>query len=71
MFRQSGSEGILAKALDDLEKKWAITADGWRDKAREDFDLEHLEEMRRVVKMARSAMRNVDELISQVSKECS
>ena len=71
MLRQSGNDSMLARAMEDLEKKWNITADGWRDKAREDFETEHLEEMRKAVRMARSAMRNVDELIAQVARECS
>lgn len=70
-MRTSGNEAMLAQALDELEKKWRITADGWRDQAREQFDVEHLEEMRRAVRTARSAVRNVDELIAQVVKECS
>ncbi len=70
-LRMAGNESMLAKALEDLEKKWAITADGWRDQAREEFDLQYLEQMRHAVRTARSAIRNVDELMAQVVRECS
>ena len=70
-LRMAGNESMLAKAMEDLEKKWAITADGWRDQARTDFDEQHLEPMRHAVRTARSAIRNVDELMAKVVRDCS
>ena len=70
MVRLSGCEEILAGALSDLDKKWQATAEGWRDKARAEFEKEHLEELQATVKKAQHAMAAMDELLRQVMREC-
>jgi hypothetical protein len=65
------NEGQLANAIQQLNQRWDASSMSWRDKARDDFEKEHLEEMRRSVKAAQSAMRNVTELLRQVIRECS
>jgi hypothetical protein len=67
----SGSETILAKAMEDMEKNFAATSSVWRDHARDEFEKIHLDEMRESVRNARYAMRNIEELLRQVVKECS
>jgi hypothetical protein len=65
------NEGLLASAVDQLNKHWDSAGMSWHDKAREDFEQEHLEEMRRAVKVAQMGMRNIHELLRQVIRECS
>ena len=67
----SGSETILAKAAEDMDKKFAATSTVWRDNARDEFEKNHLEEMRNSIRNARYAMRNIEELLRHVVKDCS
>jgi len=67
----SDNEGLLASAIDQLNQRWDAAGMAWQDKAREDFEKEHIEEMRRAVKVAQQGMRNISELLRQVVKECS
>ena len=48
MIRLSDSEAILSKALEEMSHNWTKTASGWRDKAREDFQKEYIDEFDRV-----------------------
>ena len=70
-MRLSDSEAILARALDDMNKKWTATGGVWSDKARDEFERKHVEELRSAVIAARHAMRNIDTLLRQVIRECS
>jgi hypothetical protein len=65
------NEGQLANAIDQLNKRWDATGSSWRDKARDDFEQEYIEEIRRVTKVAQSGMRNINDLLRQVIRECS
>jgi len=65
------NEGRLASAIDQLNQRWDATGASWRDKAREEFNQEHLEELRRAVKVAQMGMRNINDLLRQVIRECS
>jgi len=65
------NEGLLASAIDQLNKSWDGTSMAWQDKARTDFEKEHLEELRHSVKIAQMGMRNINELLRQVIRECS
>ena len=67
----SGSETILVKALEDMEKRFGETASVWRDRAREDFEAEHLEPLRQSIRSAQHAMRNIEELLRHVARDCS
>jgi len=67
----SDSETTLGRALDDLGKKWQGTADAWRDRARDDFEKEYLEELTMSVKKAQQAMRTINLLLHEVIRECS
>lgn len=69
-YSLSDSEMVLKKALMDLERAWMNAGAHWHDRAREDFDKEHLEELRMAVENARRGMRNVDQLLRQVMHEC-
>jgi len=69
--RPSGNDAILAKALEDMEQQWQSTAGAWRDKARDDFEKKHLDELRNAVQAARHAMNNIEEMLRQVIRECS
>ena len=67
----SGAESILAKALEDFERRFEGTHSAWRDKARNDFEAEHIQPLRDSIRKAQHTMRNVEELLRQVVKECS
>jgi hypothetical protein len=70
-YSLSGSEAILAKYLAELDGQWSGTAAVWQDKAREDFEKEFLDELRRAANDARHGMRHIDQLLQQVIHECS
>jgi len=69
-FSLSDSESMLRKALEDLNRQWLNTADSWNDKAREDFEKEHLEPIRIAAENAARAMRNLDGLMRNVYRDC-
>jgi hypothetical protein len=50
--------------------KWENTGSLWRDKARDDFERKHLEELFGAVKAARHAMKAVDNLLRQAIQDC-
>ena len=70
MHSTSGAETILAKAMEDMDRKFAATAVVWNDNARDEFEKVHLDEMRNALRNARYAMRNIEELLRQVVKDC-
>ena len=67
----SDAESLLKKSLSDLDKHWLATAAHWNDKARENFEKEHLDELRTAGENACRAMREIDMLLRQVIKQCS
>ena len=69
-MRTSGSKEILAGALNDLIKKWQSTGSSWRDKARDEFEKDYLEEIQTTVKNTQAALVAMDELLRQVQREC-
>jgi uncharacterized protein YukE len=71
MIRLSDSEAILSKALEDLGHSWTKTASGWRDKAREDFQKEYLDEFDRAGRAAKQSMRGISELLKKAVRDCS
>ena len=70
-YSLSDAESILNKAVTDLDKEWSGTAAKWQDKAREDFEKEHLEDLHRAAASAQQAMKRIDQLLRQVIRECS
>jgi hypothetical protein len=66
----SDNEGVLARAMREMNEKWESTASVWRDKAREEFDKEYIEEFTAASKAALHAMRGVEELLRQVDRDC-
>ncbi|HLX64347.1 MAG TPA: hypothetical protein VKX17_23945 [Planctomycetota bacterium] len=70
MFSSSDSESLLRKAIDDLKRQWLNSADSWKDKARDDFEKEHLEPLLNAAENAARAMRNLDGLMREVVRDC-
>lgn len=66
----SDSQSLLKKAMKDLETQWAHAGSAWNDKAREEFDKQHLEELRVAVANAGHGMSNIDQLLRKVMNEC-
>ena len=69
-YSLSDSESMLRKALEDLNREWSNTSNHWKDKAREDFEKEHLEPIRVAAENAARAMRNLDGLLRTVYRDC-
>lgn len=67
----SDNEAILSQALRDLNEKWQNAAASWRDKAKDDFERKHLEELVSAGKAALNSMRAVDNVLRQAIQECS
>ena len=65
------SEDALAQAFGDLNKHWDRTGGVWRDKAREDFQKEYLDELNTVGKAAAQSLHAARELLKQAIQECS
>ena len=71
MITQSNAEAILARALSDMLKSWDQTAWVWRDRAREDFQKQYIEELKPPIKAAIKTMSAVSELLRKTIRECS
>jgi hypothetical protein len=65
------NEAILSQAMRDVTDKWQNTSTTWQDKARDDFDRKHFEELLAAAKGAQHAMKAVDDLLRQAIRECS
>jgi hypothetical protein len=65
------NETLLIQAAAELREKWLNTAAGWQDKAREDFERKHLEELWASAKAAQRATRAIDALLRQAIADCS
>jgi len=70
IVRIDDNEALLARAAQDLQAKWENTQSMWRDKARDDFERKHLEELLAAVHAARQAMKAVDNLLRQAIHDC-
>ena len=70
MPRVNQGELILQGALDDLKRDWMITGSGWRDKARQDFEKEFIDEMLTAGTGAVRAMTELTLLMRRVVREC-
>lgn len=71
-MKPSGGNGaILATAAHDLIQHWDQTEAVWRDRARAEFDNEFLRDLHSAVRKAADALQQIEELLRQVTKECS
>jgi hypothetical protein len=66
----SGGEALLAHAANDLKVAWEISAQGWRDKTRLEFETQYIEEFQAAVKSARQSVKAVEELLRQAIRDC-
>lgn len=66
----SDSESLLKKATKDLQAQWARAGTAWNDKAREEFDKDHLEELRVAVANAGRGMTTIDQVLRRVINDC-
>jgi hypothetical protein len=65
------NEIIVASALKDLQRDWAITAESWKDSAREEFEEAFLSKLISATKTAAGAMGEISRLMDQAVRECS
>lgn len=70
LIRIDDNEALLARSSQDLQAKWENTSALWRDKARDDFERKHMEELLNAVMAARHAMKAVDQLLRQAIHDC-
>lgn len=71
MPRVSNSDRQLVEALRNLHHAWAESGDGWRDRTREQFGREYLEEYDARVKSAINSVMELNTLLRQAIKDCS
>ena len=64
------NEIILASAIKDLHRDWAVTAEGWRDVARAEFEKDFVEVLLSAAKTAAGAMSEISRLMDQAVREC-
>lgn len=68
----AGDHGaIVSQAMRDLMAQWEQTAASWRDRARAEFEREHLAELIPAVRAASNAMQEIEGFLRQIRKECS
>ena len=65
------NEIILASAIKDLQRDWAVTAEGWRDAARDEFEENFLKGLLSAAKTAAGAMGEISRVMDQAARECS
>lgn len=71
MPRISHTEVTLQSALNDLQRDWEIARADWRDRAKERFAEEYIEELSVGGRAAVRAMTEVTLLLQKVVRECS
>ena len=71
MSAAGGNDAILSKALHDLMVYWESTETVWRDKARADFERDHIESLVPAVRAATNAIQDVENALRRIRKECS
>ncbi|MEI6233338.1 MAG: hypothetical protein WCT04_09810 [Planctomycetota bacterium] len=69
-YSLSDSQSMLKKAMKDIEGQWSHAGTAWNDKAREEFDKQHLEVLRVAVANAGHSMSNIDQILRHVMREC-
>jgi hypothetical protein len=70
MSRIGHHEIVLEAAIKDLQRDWAVTAENWRDAAREEFEEVYLGQLVAAAKAAAGAMGEVSRLLDQAVREC-
>lgn len=70
-IRTNDNEALLARALQDIRAKWETSSSMWHDRARDDFERKHLEELFHAAQAARQAMKAVDALLRDAIHDCS
>jgi hypothetical protein len=71
MPRISHPESMLTTVLNDLLRDWDIAKSDWRDRAREQFEKEFIEEFVRAGRASVRGMQELTLLLRRVVRECS
>ncbi len=66
----SSSDAQLLSALKDLNGSWAATCENWRDKARNDFEKNHVAELAPAVLRTVADIRELNQLLRQAINDC-
>jgi hypothetical protein len=70
MTRISGGAAQLEKAAAALREAYAASADGWRDRAREEFAEQHLHALEARLRQAVQASRQLESLLTEAVRTC-
>ncbi len=71
MPRLSHSDALLAETMRELKRRWEGTSSGWRDKAREAFGKEYIDDVIPAVKMSINAAGKINQILGRAIRECS
>ncbi|MBA3707883.1 MAG: hypothetical protein H0W83_03565 [Planctomycetes bacterium] len=66
----TGDDAMLEDALRHLCEAWAITAERWRDQARSDFEKQHLDGIEDRTRLAARSVKQMENLINEVMRQC-
>lgn len=61
---------MLTAAMKDLLQSWDHTETAWRDKAREKFDKDYVEELVHAVRAASNAIQQGEAFLNQIRRDC-
>ena len=70
MSAAGSNAALLTKAMRDLLVHWDATGNAWRDKARDDFHKDFIEELKTAVRGASLAAQEIENLLSRVKNDC-
>ncbi len=71
MSGTGGNDAILLGALKEFHACWERNAAAWKDKAREEFWRDYVQDVVEAVRSASNAISQIEVLLRQVHKECS
>lgn len=63
-------DGPLEQALRDLRRAWDATADGWRDRARDDYGRLHHEPIEIRTREAARTLGALATLVEEAKRQC-
>jgi hypothetical protein len=69
--RIGGDDGLIEKALADLEAAYHASGEVWRDASREDFAHDHLDSLRQRARDAVRTMRELEAIMREAVRQCS
>lgn len=69
--RIGGDDGLVEKALADLEASFLASGEQWRDASREGFSHDHLDPLRQHARDAVRTIRELEAIMREAVRQCS